>query len=242
MPRIAIVDDDDLFRESVAQNLIDAGFDVVAFDSGTAMLERLEGGEPPDIILLDWKMPGISGIETLRRMRARDIATPTIFLTLLSDQVYEEAALATGAVDFVEKSRSFHILRRRIELILEGHKANTQDHVSPGSQRENVIVGTIELRPDSGRALWRGIEVPLTLNEFAIVHHLAINAGKDIRYRELYDLVRGSGFAAGIGPEGYKSNVRTFIKRIRQKFHEVDAAFDRIENYPGFGYRWRNDS
>ncbi|HLW28926.1 MAG TPA: helix-turn-helix domain-containing protein, partial [Kiloniellales bacterium] len=67
----------------------------------------------------------------------------------------------------------------------------------------------------------------------------AERAGQDVTYRELYDLVHGRGFVAGSGPDGYRANVRTFMKRIRQKFRELDEDFDEIENYPGFGYRWR---
>ena len=52
----------------------------------------------------------------------------------------------------------------------------------------------------------------------------------------------GKGFVAGHGPEGYRSNVRTFIKRIRQKFRDIDDDFDAIENYPGYGYRWQADA
>ena len=57
-------------------------------------------------------------------------------------------------------------------------------------------------------------------------------------YREIYDLVHGKDFVAGYGAEGYRANVRTFIKRIRKKFRDVDAEFDHIHNYAGFGYRW----
>ncbi len=57
-------------------------------------------------------------------------------------------------------------------------------------------------------------------------------------YRELYDLVHGKGFFAGFGDDGYRTNVRTFIKRIRQKFRKTDNSFASIENYGGFGYRW----
>ena len=57
-------------------------------------------------------------------------------------------------------------------------------------------------------------------------------------YREIYDLVHGEGFVAGAGEDGYRANVRTFIKRIRQKFRDLDDTFDRIENYPSYGYRW----
>jgi two-component system response regulator ChvI len=242
MRQIALVDDDNLFRESVGQNLTDAGFAVTAYDRGEALLDALGRGGAADIVLLDWKMPGLSGIEVLRRMRDMDIAIPVIFLTLLSDQVYEEAALATGAVDFVEKSRSFHILRRRIELILEGQKGEAAPNAPRADDPEIVRVGALELRPGSGRACWQGAELPLTLNEFNMVRYLAENAGKDVRYRELYDQVRGSGFSAGVGTDGFKTNVRTFIKRIRTKFRNADPAFDQIENYPGFGYRWRHET
>lgn len=240
MARIALVDDDDLFRESVEQNLQDSGFEVTSFDRGQAFLEVVEKGPGFDLILMDWKMPGLSGIEVLRKLREDAVATPAIFLTVLSDQVYEEAALATGAVDFVEKSRSFHILRRRIDLILSGAKGG-----EAGKAREsspvNISVGPLELNPSSNRAYWNGSEIPLTLGEFQIVHTLASRPGEDLRYRDLYDQVRGEGFIAGVGPEGYKTNVRTFIKRIRQKFRDCDSEFDQIENYPGFGYRWRDD-
>ena len=60
-----------------------------------------------------------------------------------------------------------------------------------------------------------------------------------VSYRVLYDLVHGKDFLAGQGPEGYRSNMRTFIKRIRKKFCDIDANWDLIENYSGFGYRWR---
>ena len=79
----------------------------------------------------------------------------------------------------------------------------------------------------------------MTLTEFRIVALLAVDAGRDVTYREIYDLAHGKGFVAGSGMEGYRVNVRTFIKRIRQKFKDVDQHFDSVENYPGFGYRWR---
>jgi two-component system response regulator ChvI len=71
-----------------------------------------------------------------------------------------------------------------------------------------------------------------------MVDCLVSKAGSDVSYRELYDMVHGEGFAAGAGEIGYRTNVRAFIKRIRQKFKDADADFSQIENYPGFGYRW----
>src|SRR5687768_16768756 len=119
---ILVVDDDSLLRESLEQNLVDAGFSVTGFSAGAPMLEFIGSGKSADLILLDWKMPQMNGIEVLKRLRETTSEIPVIFLTVLSDQIYEEAALLGGAVDFVEKSRSFSILLKRVELILEGTK------------------------------------------------------------------------------------------------------------------------
>jgi len=95
---------------------------------------------------------------------------------------------------------------------------------------------------DTNRASWAEREVDLTLTEFRIVTLLAEKAGQDVGYREIYDLVHGKDFIAGHGSEGYRANVRTFIKRIRKKFRDVDPGFDHINNYTSFGYRWNAEN
>jgi two-component system response regulator ChvI len=237
---ILIVDDDALFGESVSTNLIEAGFSADTFTDGHSVLRYL-AEESANIILLDWKMPGMTGIEVLQRLRTNGVTIPVIFLTVLSDQIFEEAGLVGGAVDFVEKARSFSILLRRIELILSGNKISRQ---TPGLPDNGDFSrhGHLSLRHDCRRALWRSIPVELTLTEFDIVSTLSEQPGADISYRKLYDIVHGEGFAAGDGEIGYRTNVRAFIKRIRQKFRDVDPAFSQIKNYPGFGYRWLDGS
>jgi two-component system response regulator ChvI len=238
--RIYVVDDDALFRESLERNLADAGFAVTGFSEGGRALEHIGLHGAPELIVLDWRMPGMTGIEVLRRLRVTDAATPVIFLTALSDQIYEEAALIGGAVDFVEKTRSFSILLRRIELALGTGRSEAAPSPTRGEAPTvpSASIGPLELVVETARAQWKGARVDLTLSEFNIVRYLAERAGQDVRYREIYDLVRGKGFVAGTGMDGYRANVRTFIKRIRQKFREVDPEFDAIENYAGFGYRW----
>ncbi len=240
LARVALVDDDDLFRESLSLNLADEGYEVVTFDRGEPALDFFANGGSVDIVLLDWRMPKMDGIDVLRQMRARGIDLPVIFLTVLSDQIYEEAALAGGALDFVEKSRSLSILLKRMRLIVDGSKGAPEDSSEP-SQPVHTL-GNLELRLDNSRALWKGKRIDLTLTEFNIVKLMATRPEEDVSYREIYDLVHGKGFLAGYGPSGYRANVRAFIKRIRQKFRVVDAEFDCIENYPGFGYRWGNGS
>jgi two-component system, OmpR family, response regulator ChvI len=236
--RLILIDDDELFRESLGDNLADAGFEIESFPGGEPALAHLGSGKGCDIVLLDWKMPEMNGIEVLRRLRQSGIEVPVIFLTALTDQIYEEAALQGGAVDFIEKSRSFSIVLKRINLILSGLKGRQAE--APEDTAPVFVRGELELKRDVSRAFWRGREVTLSITEFKMVDLLATRAGRDARYRELYDLVHGAGFAAGYGAEGYRSNVRAFVKRIRQKFREADGEFDEIENYSGFGYRWRD--
>lgn len=240
--RLMVVDDDPMFRESLTQNLQDDGYAVADFGAGQEALEHLRGGGAPDLVVLDWRMPGMTGIQLLRAMREDGFQVPVIFLTVLGDQIYEEAALHHGAIDFVEKSRSLSILKKRIELSIQRAQAgNGAAADDTGGERAVTTIGPLELNREISRAYWKGLEVPLTLNEFRIVDLLASRPGRDVRYRELYDQVHGAGFIAGSGEEGFRGNVRTLIKRIRQKFRQLDDGFEAIENYPGFGYRWRDD-
>lgn len=233
---IVFVEDDLLFRDALVRNLEDSGFEVRDFDTGEAALDYFEGGGRADVAILDWKLPGIAGIELLQKMGAKEKGIPVIFLTSLGDQVYEETALLNGASDFIEKSRSYSILLSRITGVL-----NRKDDLAKPelkSEGQKIVCGELTLSTDSNRAFWRDTKVDLTLAEFKIVHLLATNKDKDVPHREIYDNVRGPGFVAGDGTEGYRANVRTFIKRIRQRFREVDETFNRIQTYSGFGYRW----
>src|SRR6266850_2252549 len=151
--QILIVDDDGMFRESLVQNLSDAGFVTIGFEDGPSALSHLAQANVPDVILLDWKMPGMTGIEVLRELRRQKIEVPVVFLTVLSDQIYEEAGLLGGAVDFIEKSRSFSIISRRIELILEGLKGSNGAK-NGQTQPLNMEHGNLVLRHDVNRAFW----------------------------------------------------------------------------------------
>ena len=89
---------------------------------GESALRHFDSGGAADAILLDWRMPGVDGLGVLRQLRTRDVQVPVIFLTVLSDEISEEAALRWGAVDFIEKSRSLSIILQRLRLITDGAK------------------------------------------------------------------------------------------------------------------------
>jgi len=242
--RVVIVDDDPLFLESLEEFLKTAGLEVTAFSSGQAALDHLLKPSGDDILLLDWKMPEMNGIEVLRRIRSADVQIPVILLTGLTEQVYEEAALQGGAIDFVEKSRGFSILLKRMQLILLGSKARAGGGAAATRSTPGGAVlhrGPLELHKDASRAFWSGSELSLTVTEYKMLELLVERAGQFIRFRELYDVVHGEGFVAGYGDKGFRTNLRGFIKRIRQKFREIDKNFDAIETYARFGYRWRDN-
>lgn len=240
---IAVVDDDDLFRESLGLNLSEEGYEVIEFPDGESALAYFLDGKTVDAVLLDWRMPGLDGLGLLRRLREARIEVPIIFLTMLSDEIYEEEALRWGAVDFIDKSRRLPIILGRLKLITDGAKLPGNGAGEGAGDEAAALLrrGPLELRLAIHRAFWRDKQVDLTLSEFAIVRFMVAERGRDVTYRQIYDIVRGKDFVAGFGTEGYRANVRSFIKRIRKKFREVDDTFDRIENYPGFGYRWRDE-
>jgi two-component system, OmpR family, response regulator ChvI len=233
---VVLVDDDELFREMLRFKVSDEGYEVTSFSSGSAALEHFDTGGSADVVLLDWRMPGMNGLEVLRRLRRAGNNTPVIFFTVLSEDIYQDAALENGAVDFIDKSRRLSVVMKRLRLIAEGARPTPR---GAGPQAWDVLhLGRLELRLDIHRAIWAGTPIDLTLTEFKIVALLAQRTGEDVSYREIYDVVHTKGFAAGYGNEGYRPNVRTFIKRIRLKFHDVDPEFEHIHNCVGFGYGW----
>ncbi len=98
--------------------------------------------------------------------------------------------------------------------------------------------GSLDINMQATLVFWKGQDVDLTATEFKVIELFAHRAGENISYRDIYDVVHRPGFYAGDGEDGYHTNVRSMIKRIRRKFEFVDAQFNAIENHRGFGYRW----
>lgn len=230
--RLLLVDDDEPFLEALAINCEDAGFETIRHaDSAAALAWLLQGGVC-DAVLLDWYMPGVPGLAFLKELRDAGIETPVIVFTAVDKDVIEDVALASGALDFLDKSRRFSVLLHRLRIVLG---ATAQRDMPPEEVRNESLL----MRRDGFSTYWKGISVPLTVVEYRVVERLASRPGVDFTYRQLYDVVHGEGFRAGDGDDGYRVNVRSMIKRIRQKFLAVDEGFGEIENYTGYGYRWR---
>jgi two-component system response regulator ChvI len=225
--RLVLVDDDAQFRDLMAGNLEDEGFNVYALDGPNSALAFLAKGSSADAWLLDWDMPGMDGLQLLRALREKGVDQPILFLTGRATPLFEEHGLKEGAVDFVDKAKSFAILLQRVRIALAGVK----------SRADNA--GQSDLAFEGLRVAWRDQPIDLTATEARVVRLLHERLGQDVSYRAIYDTARGEGFQAGVGADGYKTNVRAMMKRIRQKFRGIDPEFDQIEAFPGVGYRWR---
>jgi two-component system response regulator ChvI len=233
--RVLHVEDDPNCREAIADQLSDHGFVVRSFADAFSLADGLAVSSEADIILLDWDLPDVSGIELLVELRRCGVNLPVVFLTGYGFTAQENLAFETGAIDFIDKARGVEVLVRRLRRLLKARKSAAAP--PPASL---VVCGKLVLNPNVSRAYWNDFDVGLTLVEYNIVDLLASNTGSWVTYRAIYDRVHYEGFIGGSGEGGYRTNVRTLIKRIRKKFLQCDETFAEIENFVGLGYRWTN--
>jgi two-component system response regulator ChvI len=232
--RVLFVEDDPGYRAAFADELTDHGFSVRSFPDSTALLDSLEATADADVILLDWTLPEISGLDLMAELRRTGVTLPVVFLTGYSTVTNENRAFAQGASDFIDKARGVEIVARRLKLVAE---TDTPRPRPPADER--LSCGKLVLDPPNGRASWGDVDVNLTVTEYSVVDLLVSNVGCYLSYRAIYDRMRYEGFVGGLGDEGYRTNVRSCIKRIRRKFCKVDPAFAEIQTSASFGYRWR---
>ena len=251
--RVVLVESDQYYREVLTFELLCQGFVVHAFADGASLLGSLATAVDADLAVLDWDLPRMSGIKLMAELRRQDVNLPVVLLTgqviagdendrcLLAPRealdAYECMAFDEGAVDFIPKSRDRRVLVKRLRRVVELVKSKTDVSVE-----ERVACGKLQLNPETSRTYWNQVDVGLTFGEYKIVNLLASNVGRYVTYRAVYDCLHYEGFIAGTGEDGYRANVRSAIKRIRNKFRSCDPAFDEIKNYTSFGYCWRKPS
>ena len=232
--RVLLIEDDPIDHEFLTDELSKQGFVVRRFEDGASLLGAPDATRDADIIVLHCDRANIAGIDPLVKLHRQGVNVPVVLLTGHAVPSLECLALDRGAVDVINKSRGSDVLVRRLKSVVKASRRTDQPQVD-----RSIICGKLVLRPDVSRAHWNQVDVDLTLGEYNIVHLLASNVGRYVTYRAIYDRLRHEGFIAGDGPDGYRANVRSAIKRIRNKFRALDPTFDKIENYTGFGYCWK---
>jgi two-component system response regulator ChvI len=234
---VVLVDDDALYREALSADLADRGFAVAGFADAPSFLAALGNGIAPQVALLDWALPEMSGFELMGALRERGIGLPVVFLTGHSFVERELRALGHGAVDFVDKARGAEVLARRLRVIIEAQRVLVPAAGATSLEAERH--GELSLQAATARALWRQLDVGLTITEYKLVALLVSRKGQPQTYRALYDAAHYAGFVAGSGEHGHHTNVRSLVKRLRRKFLAIDAGFAEIENVAQVGYLWR---
>ena len=225
---IALVDDDRNILTTLSIALEKEGFQIQTYLDGESALIGLSR-TPPDLAVIDIKMPRMDGEELLKKLRKKT-SMPVIFLTSKDEEVDELLGLKLGADDFVKKSGGFStkvlIERIRVQLRKKDNKIE---------ENKNIIShGKLKLDPSQLEWEWDGKELPdkLTTTEFLIVKELSKRPGiikersqlMDVAYREDTDIE--------------DRTIDSHVKRIRKKFKRIDPDFSAIETRYGSGYRW----
>jgi two-component system response regulator ChvI len=232
MARITLVDDDENIVTSVSLALESQGHAVKAYYDGASGLAALEN-DPPDLAILDVKMPRMDGMEVLRRLRrASDL--PVIILTSKDDEIDELLGFNLGADDYMHKPFSQRLLIERVTAVLRraGGPAGDEDEEDEVASRA-LKRGRLTLDPARHDCLWNGKPVKLTVTEFLLIQALAQRPGFVKSRDNLMD--------AAYDDQVYVDDrtIDSHIKRMRRKFREVDPEFDAIETLYGVGYRYR---
>ena len=225
---IALVDDDRNILTSISMALENEGFKVQTYIDAESALVGINR-DPPDLAVIDIKMPRMDGEELLKRLRKKT-AIPILFLTSKDEEIDELLGLKLGADDFIKKSGGFSI-----KVLIERIRVQLRKKNNKIDDSKNLIKhGKLVLDSSQLECEWNGKSLPekLTTTEFLIVKELAKRPGIIKERAQLMDIA-------------YKDNndiedrtIDSHVKRIRKKFKKVDESFSAIETRYGSGYRW----
>lgn len=224
MTRLLVIDDEEKLLSLIAEFLTVEGFTVKTAKTGSEGI-RLWESEPFDLIVLDWMLPDISGIEVIKHLHKKS-EVPVIFLTAKTSEIDKILGLELGADDYLTKPFSLRELSARIRVVLrrlEKAKTHTQWPVLD-----------LLIEPDNFRVLKDGSEVPLTPSEFKILRLLASSPGRVFTRLQLVEAVLGDSY------EGYERSIDTHISNLRKKLSQDEHQY--IQTVFGVGYKFTGDT
>ena len=224
--RILVVDDEPQILRSLRTTLASHGYDVQTAATGEEALAAADG-RLPDLVVLDLVLPGLSGLEVCRRLRARS-SLPILVLSARGDERDKVAALDLGADDYLTKPFGVNELLARIRAALRR---------AVGARGPSAVVEAGALRVDFDRrqVTLDGAEVRLTPTEFDLLKVLVVNAGRVLTHGYLLRTVWGPEY------EGESQLLRVFIGQLRRKVERDPSRPQHILTDPGVGYRFRTD-
>jgi DNA-binding response OmpR family regulator len=229
MPKILLVEDAPELARLVARELEAAGYEVRHAEDGAKALE-LAADEPPDLVVLDWMLPGMDGLEVLRRLR-QGSAVPVLMLTARAEEVDRVIGLEVGADDYLTKPFSNRELVARVRALLRREERLREQLAADRTEGTAALrLGALELDPSAHLLSLDGEPFDLTRTEFALLHLLLRNRGRAFSRAYLHDTVWGDELVGG------DRSVDNAVLRLRRK---LGALGDAIETVWGVGYRLR---
>lgn len=216
--KVLVVENEVGIMDFLRQGLEEEGYDVICAENGEKGLSAMVV-EKPDIVLLDWMMPGMSGLEVCRRARAMGLPVPIIFLTA-KDTIQETVeGLKTGANDYIKKPFSFEELLERIKIHLQ----------YSNSMVKEIRIGPVVVSLSAHRVFREGQEVFLTHREFELLAYLVKNRGRACSRKQIISDVWNIHFDYDTGV------IDVFINAIRKKL-DLAKEDDFIRTVRGIGY------
>jgi DNA-binding response OmpR family regulator len=223
---ILLVDDDTLLRRSVTFSLERAGYRVTtaaSAEDGLALADR----DPPDLVLLDIGLPGMDGLDALRRFRERKNAPPIIFLTARRRELEQVLGLELGADDYITKPFDKDVLLAHIKAVLR----RVQQPATPPPGPQPLRVGDLTIEPRTHQVTVGDRFVELTRREFDLLYTLALDPGRVYSADDLLARVWGAEY------QGEPQVVYVHIRWLREKLEEEPNRPRRIITLRGLGYK-----
>ena len=221
-PRVLIVEDEPAIAELIAVNLRHNGFHPIWAEDGAAAQRELDA-QLPDVILLDWMLPGQSGLQLARKWRAapRTKSVPILMLTARGDEPDKVAGLDAGADDYITKPFSTQELLARIRAVLRRR--------APEQVADSVAIGGLQLDAATHRVSYAGAPLKLGPTEFKLLHYLMKHAERVHSRTQLLDKVWGDHVYIE------ERTVDVHVKRLREALGDASAM---VETVRGAGYRF----
>lgn len=227
--RVLLVEDEAALAEVVAKELCAAGYEVEAVGDGLDALAAFER-QPADVVVLDWMLPKLDGLETLRRLRLSS-AAPVLMLTARSEEIDRVVGLEVGADDYLTKPFGMRELVARVRALLR--RAELLRQTLQADSRPAAVeihAGALTLAPDDFVVTVAGQSVDLTRTEFELLHLLVRNPGRVFNRGYLLDTLWNETYIEG------DRSVDNAVLRLRKKLGPLG---DNVETVWGVGYRWK---